>query len=477
MRDITLSDQMGAMAIVDDLRHRQLQVNEHLDLHKRRTELSHKLRDYYQQQEIAATDDLIDQGVRAHFSKRLSFEAPKLGLSARIAFKILSNRRGLIKGLARGALLVVALSAVGGVLRIGYHHYQVSSVEELADKAASGVNQLRTEATRQREQLNALTATHNDSDAAAASSLVSSINHRLQQVSEKLAFSLPEQINLANFSDTEKTINGYNDQFRDAKNLLWGNRESLSAAENIYAASDSYHQLIATQSFKDGIERYPSLKAKAAEAQEALDNAGADGGKAAKASTDALRSSLTQLMAMDVLAEKISALESTYNKMGLNSKDQSTVQALAASARNAIKTLNVEKAREEVDILTGMVPFAQQSLSINIVSQGQSGVERTFHAAGQTATDASKSWFAVVQATDAGGNIIKVPVSDAYNGGKLMAPKFAVRISHDEYLRIKADKADGQIDDAHIGGKAANSLTIQWAPRTLSSSPSMIFNW
>lgn len=477
MREITISDQMGAMAIVDGLRHQQLLVNEYLDLHQRRSELAFKLRAYYQQQGITATDDLIERGVREHFSNRLTLRASKLGLGGRIVFKLLSNRKGFARGLARGGLITIASMAVVSILNLGFRHYQVSSVEAFADKAALGVSQLRTEASHQREQLNALTATHNAGDVTAAEPIVEGMLDRLSQVAQKLDFRLPAQIDASNYEDTRTQINGYNSQFMEAKNLLWLNREGLIAVNDIYNTWDSYHQLIATQSFKDGIARYPSLRVSAKAAEQALESAQSDGGKEAKERTDSLRTSLTQLMAMDVLSDKVRALESTYAKMNLNGKDEATIQAMIGSSKAAIDALNLDQAREDVDQLTGMVPCIQQRLSIDIVSQGQSGIERTFHPGGGSSMEGGKSWFAVVQATDAGGNVLKAPVTDAYTGARLMTSKFAVRISHEEYLRIKADKADGQIDDAHIGDKPANSLSINWSPRTLSSSPSIIFNW
>ncbi|RON00701.1 DUF6384 family protein [Pseudomonas brassicacearum] len=78
MSSIPLSEQLGAMAFVDELRQQQKQVQEHLDLPRRRAEIAEHIRIYYLSNDIAFDDDLIEQGVRQVFAHRLMFEAPQL---------------------------------------------------------------------------------------------------------------------------------------------------------------------------------------------------------------------------------------------------------------------------------------------------------------------------------------------------------------------------------------------------------------
>ncbi|SFV06402.1 DUF6384 family protein [Pseudoduganella namucuonensis] len=71
---IQLAEQMGAMALIDELRHRRMQVDEHLDLPRRREEVAERVRAYYSAQRIEVDDALIEQGVRAYFARRLEFQ-------------------------------------------------------------------------------------------------------------------------------------------------------------------------------------------------------------------------------------------------------------------------------------------------------------------------------------------------------------------------------------------------------------------
>ena len=73
-----LSEQMGAMALVDDLRHRRMEIEEHLDLAKREAEVAERIRTYYKSQGVECNDELIEQGVSEYFKQRLTFESPTL---------------------------------------------------------------------------------------------------------------------------------------------------------------------------------------------------------------------------------------------------------------------------------------------------------------------------------------------------------------------------------------------------------------
>ncbi|MCU1721735.1 MULTISPECIES: DUF6384 family protein [unclassified Pseudomonas] len=87
-----LAEQMGAMALVDDLRHRRMEIEEHLDLAKREAEVAERIRTYYKSQGVECNDELIEQGVSEYFKQRLTFESPTLTAPAKkLAFMITSS--------------------------------------------------------------------------------------------------------------------------------------------------------------------------------------------------------------------------------------------------------------------------------------------------------------------------------------------------------------------------------------------------
>ena len=66
MAEAPLRDQMGAMALIDEMRHKQMIVQEHLDLPKRREEVVRRIREYYRSQNIEVSDELVEQGGFVH---------------------------------------------------------------------------------------------------------------------------------------------------------------------------------------------------------------------------------------------------------------------------------------------------------------------------------------------------------------------------------------------------------------------------
>ncbi|WP_110968150.1 DUF6384 family protein [Pseudomonas huaxiensis] len=87
-----LSEQMGAMALVDDLRHRRMEIEEHLDLAKREAEVAERIRAYYKSQGIECDDELVNEGVREFFQHRLVFEAKPMNVRERFFGRlIISN--------------------------------------------------------------------------------------------------------------------------------------------------------------------------------------------------------------------------------------------------------------------------------------------------------------------------------------------------------------------------------------------------
>eukprot|EP01034_Spumella_vulgaris_P038708 gene38708-47807_t len=72
------------MSIIDELRHQQMMVAEHLDLPRRRADVEQRIRAYYAAQNIPVDDALIAQGVRAYVDGRLEFRPAALDVQAKL---------------------------------------------------------------------------------------------------------------------------------------------------------------------------------------------------------------------------------------------------------------------------------------------------------------------------------------------------------------------------------------------------------
>ena len=481
MKDVTLHEQMGAMAIVDDLRHRQLLVNEQLDLPRRREEVARKIRDYYQQTGISATDDIIERGVRQFFATRLIYEQPApLGLGARMALHFLSQRKAYFKRSVIGVFVVgLGWAVVSGTSGL-YTQFEVSSVKNTVNEAATGIKDLHAEANRQRTVLESSEPNSSVSKIASVARLSGSVTSNLE-VAERLLNELsegmidPATINRGNYEEAERLLDVRSATFYDAKNALLRNRESIKTLSTITSIANTLQQTTSAPSYISGAARYPDLRPLAAAAEQALETADQDSGRAAKAAVERLEYSIGQLLPRDVLTEKVASLRATYAAIGLPASDASLINARLDVAEQSIGRQDLTSAEADLNALAATVAFAQQSLSIDVVSRAgeRSGAERIYRENGVS----GRAWFAIVEATDASGNVIKVPILDVETDKKAVVSTFGVRIAQEEYQRLKDDKQDGHIDNGHMGSKPAKSLTIDWTPRTLSARPDTLLSW
>ena len=96
MGEVSLRDQLGALAVIDEMRHRDMVVQEHLDLPKRRAEVILRVREFYATRGVEVDEATIEQGVKAYFDRRLTFEAPELTpLQERLARLYITRERWL----------------------------------------------------------------------------------------------------------------------------------------------------------------------------------------------------------------------------------------------------------------------------------------------------------------------------------------------------------------------------------------------
>ncbi len=133
MAEVLLRDQMGAMALIDEMRHKQMIVQEHLDLPRRREEVARRIREYYQSQNIEVNDELVEQGVRSYFEKRLTYEAPSAGRLSSLLARIYITRSSWKKPAVVG---VTALTLLAGGSYITQQARETAAMQAAAREAA-----------------------------------------------------------------------------------------------------------------------------------------------------------------------------------------------------------------------------------------------------------------------------------------------------------------------------------------------------
>lgn len=482
MAAVTLSEQMGAMAIVDDLRHRQLIAKEHLSLPERREEVVRRIRDYYQSKGIDADDALIEQGVREYFSKRLAFEAPEMSWFARMVTNVLISRKEWIPALGGIAIAtIIGTTAVYGGIGM-YHSHQVGQVEVLANKLIKGTAKMHSAIATQRADLAGLRTLYAGTDIPAGVRVMDGVQEMIDEA-ERLTSSvvLPTAITVESLAEDDKALAQYMPKFNEADRILRNNRVQLNATEGLYRTSKSFHALVDSQRFHQAALRFPELTNLESVAAQAISSADTTGIVEAAHAVNVLVATFNEMPwnALDAMTARNTELMRAFAELALPADEMAKVKALSSRLTASIQKLDNASAQSTLKLMTGLLDFARAELTLSVVDRVgvKSGVERSLRLNKAKPNTQGQSWYLITEALDPAGTAIQVPVTSAETGTQSMAAIFGVRVSSDEFQRIKADKlADGHVDDRHMGTKPANSLSVKYINR-ISPNPDMITEW
>ncbi|KTC20856.1 hypothetical protein AO392_07535 [Pseudomonas putida] len=478
MSSVPLSEQLGAMAVVDQLRHQQMQVQEHLNLPQRRAEVAERIRTYYQAQGIAYDDALIEQGVRAFFARRLAFEAPEQTALQRLTTRLLLNRRKLMRILQ---LIVVALLAVQ-CTRVVNDTAKTSKVQDNVRTAEYRSSDLSADLAQHQSRLDALQQAVAQQPEPAVTRLLGPLAERLTQVQTLLTHRpWPQLIDSDNRDSVQQDLDTYERNTQSARAQLRQADKGLNDVQAIIDARSRLQAVLHNPAFTAGAKRFGVMAQQARLADQAIGNADTQGIEVVDREVGELESQLDRIQQVQPLIRRLDEIEQQLPALRLPPNDLRVVRAQAAQVDKAIDALQARQASGHLSTLDSLLVFARQALELRVVDRYgvKSGVERCYDQALCNQGGDSlqgKSWYLVVEAVDAAGNPISVPVTSSETGESRWASYFGVRVSQAEYLKVKEDKlSDGHIDDLAMGSKPANMLSLKFNQRV--AKPDMILDW
>ena len=478
MSSVPLSEQLGAMAVVDQLRHQQMQVQEHLNLPQRRAEVAERIRTYYQAQGIAYDDALIEQGVRAFFARRLAFEAPEQTALQRLTTRLLLNRRKLMRILQ---LIVVALLAVQ-CTRVVNDTAKTSKVQDNVRTAEYRSSDLSADLAQHQSRLDALQQAVAQQPEPAATRMLGPLAERLTQVQTLLTHRpWPQLIDSDNRDSVQQDLDTYERNTQSARAQLRQADKGLNDVQAIIDARSRLQAVLHNPAFTAGAKRFGVMAQQARVADQAIGSADTQGIEVVDREVGELESQLDRIQQVQPLIRRLDEIEQQLPALRLPPNDLRVVRAQAAQVDKAIDALQARQASDHLSTLDSLLVFARQALELRVVDRYgvKSGVERCYDQALCNQGGDSlqgKSWYLVVEAVDAAGNPISVPVTSSETGESRWASYFGVRVSQAEYLKVKEDKlSDGHIDDLAMGSKPANMLSLKFNQRV--AKPDMILDW
>lgn len=470
---VTLADQMGAMALIDDMRHREMVVQEHLNLPAIRQEVAQRIREYYASKAIEVDPAIVDKGVRDFFARRLCYEsAPPSPLAAGVA-QIFIRRDKWLRPVALALAGIVAATTCLYGVNSYLDHRKADEVQASADASMQMHNQLDDEIRRQQAKLAEMQ--HRVAAAAlpAAERLLFRVPDALTDAQRLIAVAASGRVTAQLRDAASESVAHDTTAMHTAATKLKESSDTLDAVDTLLGVKARYDSVVQSAGFKSGRDRYPAMRSAAAVAAQAIDSADTKGVAASGDAVTKLINVVSAVGQIDVLRERQAGLVEQFGAMRLSGEDAGRVDAMSNGVTRAIDKFDATGAQAALDALSAALTYAKTPLSLNIVDRTgvKSGAERNYRAS------SGKSWFLIVEATDPSGQVVTVPVKSAETGVTANAKLFGVRVTQAEYERVKADKrADGHVDDRFVGQKPASSLTFQFTPRT-AAKPDMILEW
>lgn len=146
-------------------------------------------------------------------------------------------------------------------------------------------------------------------------------------------------------------------------------------------------------------------------------------------------------------------------------------QELLAVEEASWKALKFDQGQKHHEWLKAQNVWLKTDMTLRVVNSPteKSGVWRTMP------NTSIKNYYLVVQAVNALGQPIPAPVVNEETQKNAVADLFAVRVSEEQYEKIKQDKIeDGIVDNVVLGQKKSGSFDIQYA---MDVSGGMITEW
>jgi hypothetical protein len=473
MSGATLTDQVGAMTFVDEIRHRKMAVDEHLDLPKRRQDVGNKIREYYVANNIPVSDEIIDDGVRRYFDGRLVFEAPDLErIPAFFAKLFITRDRWLLKfALFVGAIFFSILS-----INAIYSFYQNSVIENAQlslDQTKQAANGISVNLHDLQARYDILGGSLKNAPLLSASRILSDVPKILSSVKQMGAIALPAKVTQENKNDLTVRVAHSNELIYKANVSLAGAKTTLAAVESLIATNARYIQLISSKDFSESKNAIAAVDVAEADARMAIDHADIKGVPAAVNSVASLERMVADVPKAMSLISELNSLKSQFNLLGLTTEEMLQVSTIADRGTGINSQFDLNALTNTIKSLSELLHYAKTPLKINVVDRAgvKSGVERNY------SDGNGKSWYLIVQANDPDGNVMPVDTVNIESGVRVPAAMFGVRVPHDLYEKVKSQKkATGHVEDHLLGSKKSNSITIQYA-ENLEKNPDTITQW
>ena len=447
---------MLAMDVVDTLRHRRALVERELDDERRQRDFVERVQAIYEAQGIEVPEEVVEEGVRALREERFIYTAPERSLAVRLAEVYVERGKWALR--ATIGLFIVGLIWSAFTVPAYYRERGIIEVfEQTVRRMGDEVQGLKHRGAQLEAHLERAGA---EEMSAAQARLLAESEDR---VAEGIGHA--EAVGVALTSIPAAAV--YVEDTARYNPLLESYGETLSAAEGAFVAAQTYFGLVdrlsdlqvrleASRLRSAGIEVSSSEKAALAASVDRVEAAlvagDAEAAAAALYALDAkVDAGIAALEREAEIKDRLAALSAALDGVDVEPEAVRERSRLTAAVEQAIAADEWERASRAIGSLGRLVRQLESSYDLRIVSgRGErSGVWRRHRSSPKR-----RNYYIIVEAVDAGGDRLRLPVTSEEDQATRVVRKFGIRVPEAVYEQVKADKLDnGIIDDVLFGKK------------------------
>ncbi|OTQ57622.1 DUF6384 family protein [Gilliamella sp. A7] len=456
MSNIKLSDQLGAMAIIDELYQKQQLLLEHLDHNALRTNLAENIKNYYQAKGQIVNDEIIKKGINLWFNQRLQFIAPKRSWLVRFFAFCYIKRNTLYPfiGVILVILLFINLVLLNNALKINdnidtsYSHIlsQKNTLNDLNNKFLQ-VDKLPVHFAQ-----------------VPVKKLKDSITHLLNQeinlpVTESMQNSSPR------FKMNQQTLNDLKELDNSITSTLPEITRQITELSELLEKDKKLANLIQSKEFIEATKKYPILQISVDKILDKLNQGQQD------IDVESIESLYNSVGRAETLENKILSDSKQLKALNVPNSDMSEIIALQNALSADLKNLNFEHVEHYQEMMAYYIKLAQTNLTLTIVDHPdyKSGVERTHD------NTNGKSWYLIVRPMTTTNHSDSLWVQSIETGESKLVNTFGQQVTLEQYNSVKTDKMqDGHIDNNKLCTKPKGRLIFN-CPKSVKSG--RILEW
>ena len=465
----SIREQVGALEIIDRMRHEQTVIEENLNLPQRREAIAQKIRAHYQSNGIQVSQEMIDEGVRRFFDNRFTFEPPKPNLVQKALLRMaFTYERALTVNKGRTISIVLFIIILAGMVAIA--PYFIDGVLSMHySEIARSAKTLREDTANNVNRLDNLVANVDLASAPAFEAAYQRIRDEYERIISESEASIPES-----FSESQGGLGGSQKKLEELENRYQFVGAAASRFNKLLDDYVGYRKTINSidqRTITQVQNNFPAIATLIAQIDSAT--------KASDTDLNALQKIQSDMRTLSTNTKSILDALDTVNKFNeegvLSSKEVVHFISRFDGAFNRDSNISAEKAVQE---LTLLYSFYKSEVELHISNQPgvKTGVVRSYSESGSLSSSTGTPYLIVSSTSNK--LEIKTPVYNAETEKISFVSTFGVSVTSKAYEDVKQDKLDdGFVDRSLMGSKPGNSFDIDYDNNRVSPNRRLISAW